>query len=253
MAPGGISATRDDDLPSLDGGVAPGEYDRRGGRRPPRGGRGRESGPSSLATNLILMLVVAGLGVVGWFLFNQQKLITEAEAARDAAESRLAVLEERLRATDEVMSDAGDETKEQLGFWESEIRKVWDIAYKVNRGWIKENQALLAEHKNQLASVTSSLGQLRSTVTAQGDSAESVAKRLEQLDEISAKIEGVTAGQDKLAKNIAEIDTSALTERVLRNEQAVAAIDAYRVQLNRRLTDLQGRIDAMGPVADGAP
>ena len=68
---------------------------------------------------------------------------------------------------------------------------------------------------------------------------------------IRDRVEGVTAGQDKLAKNIADIDTRALTQRVIRNEQAVAAIDAYRVQLNRRLTELQARVDAMGPTAGG--
>lgn len=204
-------------------------------------------------TNLILMLVVAGLGVGGWFVFNQQSLLTEARGAQQSAEDRLAVLEDRLRATDEVMSDTGEDTKEKLGYWESEIRKVWDIANKRNRGWIEENQALLATHKSSLAEIASGLAVLKTDLSSQGDNVADVEKRLETLDELAAKVEGITAGQDKLAKNIASIDTSKLTERVLRNEQAVAAIDAYRVQLNRRLTDLQGRLDAMGPVAATTP
>jgi len=40
-----------------------------------------------------------------------------------------------------------------VGYWESEIRKVWDVAYKLNRGWIKENQALLKTQKTQLDEV----------------------------------------------------------------------------------------------------
>jgi len=243
-APGGISATRDDDVPV------------RGARRG-SGGRGGGSegggGGTSLATNLILMLVVAGLGVGGWFVMNQQQLLTAAQEEQQSAESRLAVLEDRLRATDEVMSDTGDATKEKLGYWETEIRKVWDIAYKVNRGWIKENQALLATHKATLATMESSLATLKSDLESQGQGVANLDERLEDLDDLSAKISGLTAGQDKLAKNIANIDVSALTERVIRNEQAVSAIDAYRVQLNRRLTDLQSRMDAMGPVAGGTP
>ena len=224
-----------------------------------RGARGnrRDSasggGGSSLATNLILMLVVASLGVGGWFVMNQQKLLKAAQAERASAESRLAVLEDRLRATDEVMSDTGDATKEKLGYWESEIRKVWDIAFKVNRGWIKENQALLAKQQSTLGGLRSSVSALKSDVGRQGAGVADLDKRLEVLDELSAKMAGLTAGQDKLAQNIANIDVAALTKRVMRNEQAVSAIDAYRVQLNRRLTDLQSRMDTMGPLVETTP
>jgi len=243
MKPGSISASRDDDHPGLD----------RSGRTASRGNRrsGGDGGGSSLVTNLILMLVVAGLAVGGWYVMNQQKLLTQAQAEQQSAEDRLKVLEDRLRATDEVIGDAGADTKEKLGYWESEIRKVWDVAYKVNRGWIKENQALLAKHKTELAEVSTLIAAVKGDLSTQGDGLGDLTKSLESLDELTAKVEGVTAGQDKLAKNIADIDTRALTERVIRNEQAVAAIDAYRVQLNQRLTELQSRVDAMGPVAAG--
>lgn len=245
MTPGGISASRDDDLPGQPGGPVRGDRGGRGNRRQPAGGGG-----SSLASNLILMLVVAGLGVGGWFVMNQQTLLTAAKAAQADSEARLKVLEDRLRATDEVMSDAGADTKEKLGFWESEIRKVWDVAYKVNRGWIKENQALLKSHTANLSELSTGIAALKGDLSAQGDGLGDLTSRLEALDELSAKLEAVTAGQDKLAKSIASIDVSQLTERVIRNEQAVAAIDAYRVQLNSRLTQLQGRVDSMGPVAE---
>ncbi len=243
MNPGSISASRDDDIPGLGRSVGGGHGGNRGGRRPEGGGG------SSLATNLILMLVVAGLGVGGWFVMNQQSLLTQAHSDQQAAEARLKVLEDRLRATDEVMTDTGEDTKEKLGYWESEIRKVWDVAYKVNRGWIKENQALLAQHKKELAQMTTGIAAIKGDLSAQGDGLSDLTQRLAALDELTVKVEAVIAGQDKLAKNIANIDTSALLERVMRNEQAVAAIDAYRVQLNRRLTELQSRLDAMGPVA----
>ena len=109
MTPGSISASRDDDVPGLDRPGAPNGGGNRGNRRPSGGGGG-----SSLATNLILMLVVAGLGVGGWFVMNQQSLLSQATSDQEAAEARLKVLEDRLRATDEVMTDAGEDTKEKL-------------------------------------------------------------------------------------------------------------------------------------------
>ena len=248
MTTGSISASRDDDLPGLDRPSA----GNRGGRTPGGGGRKPNGGGSSIMTNLILMLLVAGLGVGGWYVMNQQALLTEAKSEQKATEARLKVLEDRARATDEVMTDTGEDTKEKLGYWETEIRKVWDVAYKVNRGWIQENQALLAEQKKQLGQVATEMASIKGDLTAQGEGLGDMTERLGALDDLTAKLEGVIAGQDKLAKEIAQIDTSSLSKRIVRNEQAVTAIDAYRVQLNRRLTDLQNRVDGMGPVS-GTP
>ena len=37
-----------------------------------------------------------------------------------------------------------------------------------------------------------------------------------------------------------------LTGRVTENEQAVAAIDAYRVQVNNRLANIERRLESLG-------
>ena len=68
-------------------------------RRRPSGGSG---GGRMLGTNLILAVLVAGVVVAGWFIANQHQLLTAEKKALDAAESRIALLEERLRMTDET-------------------------------------------------------------------------------------------------------------------------------------------------------
>ena len=233
--PGSISASRDD------GGS---------GQRRPREPRKdqRESGGAGFGTWLMIVLLLAGLGIAGWFILNQHQLLQAAAAEQASASDRIAVLEDRLRATDEVMSDTGADTREQLGFWESEIRKVWDIAYRDNRKWIKENQALLATHTDTLGSVTGQLSTLSEQLATQSEALEATElalKKLDTLGALSAQVSGIERAQAELSGQLTELNAQGLTERILRNEQAVNAIDAYRVQLNSRLNDLRDRLDAM--------
>ena len=237
--------------------------DARPGRRPKtagsgsgRGQNGRNSGSSgggaSFATGLILTLLVAGLGIAGWFIFNQNKLLAAATEQRAQAEARLEVLEDRLRATDDLLTDADSDTKEKLGYWESEIRKVWDIAYRTNRPWIKENQAALSTHNSQLETLEVKLDQISADITEQSNKIAQAAQSIARVEPLSEQLSELADGQTKLGQQVKSLATGGLAERVVRNEQAVAAIDAYRVQLNGRLTELQTRVNELRS-AGGAP
>ena len=89
----------------------------------------------------------------GWFIYAQQQQIQSQAALVDQTSNKLALLEERLSATDFAMSQGGEDTKEQITLWESEIRKLWAIANERNRGWIKDNQADLKEYGDTIDSL----------------------------------------------------------------------------------------------------
>ena len=88
----------------------------------------------------------------GWFIYLQQKQIQAQSALVDETSNKLALLEKRLSATDFAMSQGGEDTKEQISLWESEIRKLWAIANERNKGWIKDNQADLKEYGDTIDS-----------------------------------------------------------------------------------------------------
>jgi hypothetical protein len=69
---------------------------------------------------------------------------------------------------------------------------------------------------------------------------------------VAATLEKLNKSHAALAAKVRAAQTDGLAERVMRNEQGVAAIDAYRVQLNTRLTELQSRMNAL-PAAVPAP
>ena len=114
-----------------------------------RRGTGGES-PRMIGTNLVMVVLVAGLMVAGWFIANQHQLLNDEQAALESASARIAVLEDRLRVTDEAMTETGQDTQEKLGFWESEVRKLWAITNERNRKWIKDNESGIGDF-DQLA------------------------------------------------------------------------------------------------------
>ena len=106
-----------------------------------------------IGLNLMLAVLVAGLVVAGWFIANQHQLLVEEAQALEDAKGRIAVLEDRLRVTDEALTETGQTTNEQINFWESEIRKLWGVTNDRNKKWIKENEAALAKLSKSLTAL----------------------------------------------------------------------------------------------------
>ena len=221
---------------------------RRGGKpRPPEGGgTGR-----LLGLNVVLAVLVAGLVVAGWFVASQHQQLSEAERLLGEADQRLRRLEERLQLTDQTMSSSGDEVQDQLGFWEDEIRKVWDVANKRNKNWIVENQGNLKRHGERLATIESSVTSLKSSVSRHDKAFGQQAAMLDQLAELQLQLRQVAEQQRRMTDQLnvarqgfASLE-SGLERRVANNEEAVEAIDAYRIQLNNRLNDVRNRIETL--------
>ena len=214
---------------------------RGGGRRRPDGG----GSSSSIAINFVLAILVAGLMVAGWFLANQHQLLAEEQKARKSAEQRLVVLEDRLRVTDEALTETGADTGKQIDRWESEIRKLWAVANERNKGWIKANEAAVAAGKKQTkaleasqAKVQQQLAALDAAITKLGKLSDNIAAVDKKTEEIAATQKDMIGRVNAARQAVASLQAG-LTNRVEENEQAVASMDAYRSQLNKRLTDLE--------------
>ena len=200
---------------------------------------------------ILLTLMIAGFGVGGWFVFNQQQELLASERQRAETEQRVQRLEARLRATDETMTEAGADTNEQLNFWESEIRKVWDIANKRNKKWIQDNQAAVASHRSTLNSVESSLADLRSAVSRndtklqqQGEIVERLADVQEQVRTLVRQHRDLVDSVNSSRQVVATLKAS-LEPRVEKIEEAISAIDGSRRQTGAQWNRLRDRIEEL--------
>ncbi|MCY3795148.1 MAG: hypothetical protein OXG51_12350 [Gammaproteobacteria bacterium] len=238
--------------------TAPDDARRRpaGGGRPRPGGNGRGGG-RSIAINLVVAALVAGLGVAGWFIANQHQLLVEEQRKAAEADRRLRALEERLRMTDQVMSETEAETDEEINFWESEVRKLWAVANERNKKWIQDNQKLLQTQKTAIASLQSSDRTLKSAVDRHDKAFNQQQALIDQLASIELQLQQVLRGQRDLVDrvNAATQTAAASSSRVTENEQAIAAIDAYRVQVNTRLSNIESQLRSLAarPAPTPAP
>lgn len=195
--------------------------------------------------------MIAGFGIGGWFVFNQQQELLANELDRADAEARLAQLEARLRATDETMTEAGEDTNEQLTFWESEIRKVWDIANKRNKKWIQDNQGAIARHGSTLNSVESSLADLRSAVSRNDSKLQQQGEIIERLGDVQEQVRMLVRQQRDLVDSVntsrqaAATLRASLEGRVEKIEEAINAIDGSRRDTGAQWIRLRDRLEAL--------
>ena len=201
--------------------------------------------------SILLALMIAGFGIGGWFVFNQQQELLASERERAQTEDRLRHLEARLRATDETMTEAGEDTNEQLNFWESEIRKVWDIANKRNKKWIEDNQAAVASHRSTLNSVESSLADLRSAVSRNDTKLQQQGEIVERLADVQEQVRTLVRQHRDLvdsvntSRQVVATLKASLEPRVEKIEEAVSAIDGSRRQTGAQWSRLRDRIEEL--------
>ena len=239
----------------------------RDGTRSPRRSRGRQRSNSvSPLVNVLFAIPLVGLVAAGWFIFSQQEQLEGAQQTLRDAERRIGVLEDRLRLTDEQLTESGTQTNETLTFWESEIRKLWDMGNKRNRGWIETNRENLRKLTSTVAGAESSLKTLQGTVATLNAS---VGRQQEIADRVSAadmQVQRLVRQQrdlvDKVnaASQITAGLKAGLEKRVLENEEAIRAFDAQRSKLNADLVDLRDQIrqirspgTSSTPTLSGAP
>lgn len=225
---------------------------RRGGGGGGRGrdGGGRGGGPG-IALSGVLAFAIAGFAAAGWFILHQQDQLRANERSLANAGERLRLLEERLQMTDETMTEAGKDTTEQLSFWESEVRKLWAIANERNKTWIQENQATLKRQTSSIAGVQSTLGELKSDVDRVEAAFNQQREVIDRLATLDTQLRQLISQQRDLvdrvntSRQVTASLKATLEPQVREHEEAIAANDAHRRQLNASIARIGSRLDAI--------
>lgn len=203
---------------------------------------------SGMGTTLVLAIMVAGLAGAGWFIANQQQTLLAEQSRLDEANSRLAYLEERLSATDSAMSQEGQDTKQQINLWESEIRKLWAIANERNKEWIQENQSQLKTVSSTLNGIRASNRDLKAATGRHEEALKVQQKLIDQVTSLELQLQQMLRSQRELvdkanvaSQSLAQIEAS-LSPMVNENAEAVRAFDAFRIASNRRIVALERQL-----------
>jgi len=239
---------------STDPNEAPGGRRPGGGRRPPGGDRTPESEPpsgggSSGPGYLLFAVSIVGLLVAGWFIFSQQRALAAGEAELEAARTRILALEKRLNMTDQALNQSGEKTGEKIDFWESEIRKLWDgnkrnaESIKANAGVIDKVGSEVSELDGTVAEMTAGFGRHESAFARQEQMVDQLTNIGAQQEQLQRAVRDAVDRANAAQQSVAGLNAG-LAKRVTETEQAVEAFDAYRLQTNARLADIERRIGA---------
>ena len=203
---------------------------------------------SGMGTTLLLAIMVAGLASAGWFIANQQQTLLAEQSRLDGANSRLAYLEERLSATDSAMSQEGQDTKQQINLWESEIRKLWAVANERNKEWIQENQSQLKTVSSTLNGIRASNRDLKAATGRHEEALKVQQQLIDQVTSLELQMQQMLRSQRELvdkanvaSQSLAQIEAS-LSPMVNENAEAVRAFDAFRIASNRRIVALERQL-----------
>ena len=203
---------------------------------------------SGMGTTLVLAIMVAGLAGAGWFIANQQQTLLAEQSRLDEANSRLAYLEERLSATDSAMSQEGQDTKQQINLWESEIRKLWAVANERNKEWIQENQSQLKTVSSTLNGISASNRDLKAATGRHEEALKVQQQLIDQVTSLELQLQQMLRSQRELvdkanvaSQSLAQIEAS-LSPMVNENAEAVRAFDAFRIASNRRIVALERQL-----------
>ena len=186
-------------------------------------------GSSLLFISLLGLINLGGLVILGLWFFNASGY--QQETGQSFVQ-RISFLEEEISSMKAVNEESIGSLEEQTKFIDKEIRKLWDLSNKRNRKNIDSLTIQLTEVKTSFEKLFKSNNSI-------------LAKQRARALEI-AKLEKVQADlKIKLTNLNALSETSDISEKLKSQEEAIAAFDAYRKQVNRALLELEEKLDKL--------
>jgi len=193
-------------------------------------------GSSLLFISLLGLINLGGLVILGLWFFNASGY--QQETGQSFVQ-RISFIEEEISSMKAVNEESIDSLEEQTKFIDKEIRKLWDLSNKRNRKNIDSLTIQLTEVNESFEKLFKSNNSI-------------LAKQRARALEI-AKLEKVQADlKVKLTNLNALSESSDISEKLKSQEEAIAAFDAYRKQVNRTLLELEEKLDKLQLKIEGS-
>ncbi|MGR0279829.1 hypothetical protein ACUM5Y_12410 [Marinomonas dokdonensis] len=168
----------------------------------------------------LLFLILGASGGAAFWLWQQN---TQLRNELYGAKSEIQNLDHQLLAADVSANKQGETLEETLKTHDSEIRKLWAVAYDRNRGAIADNLAAIKALDSKLAATRDSLSTQSKRIAIQADVFNDVEEGYNKLLPAVAKVEeefnGVKAEMTELKSTV-----ESQSQTVGRNEQGITAL-----------------------------
>ena len=184
-------------------------------------------GSSLLFVSLLGLLNLAGLVILGLWFFNTSGY--QQETGQSFVQ-RISFIEEQISSMKDSNQDSISSLEEQTTFLNREVRKLWDLSNKRNRKSIDSLTNQLSEIKITSEELSKANNSLAAKQRASG-------LEIAKLEKIQADLKQELSNLDSLT------DKSGIEKKIESQEEAIAAFDAYRKQMNGALLDLEVRVN----------
>jgi DNA repair exonuclease SbcCD ATPase subunit len=200
---------------------------------------------SRLAPLAFILALAAGgfAGFVYWQLQLSQQQVQKNAAALAAAEARVVELEKRLALSGDESSQSITALQANIKENASEIRKLWGVSNDRNRKAIAQLEERATALEKNLGGVDgrikSAVSELTGELKVLSDLVEAQQTSIQSADQaVKSQVQNLAA----LTKKLEQLEQSDndLRKKVQAHEEAIKAVDAFRLQVNRELIRLKG-------------
>ena len=175
--------------------------------------------PRSLVIPLVL------LGFFSFFFYWFYNGLSQQQSNLSQINSRLIDIEESFQSQSNFAEERVGSILQEIKLLNSEVRKLWDLSNKRN----KKNIALLENQVNEITQATNSNSKDFELITS----------RLEKLNESMFDLQGRIAKLSTL-----ELNAGIYDQKFNNLNEAINAIDAYRLQINQRLLEIDRQLNS---------
>lgn len=222
---------------------------RRAAKRPPPSDSHGGGSIGGIWKFLVLVLLL-GLAGMGYLLVQEKARLAQLQTRFDELEAKIVSTDESLNQSGATLGMKIREHTETLDKHWSEIRKLWGVSYDTNRKNIESHgetlaaqdktikglQASAAARKQEIAGLTSKVDKAGQSVETAASSA--MAAKLE-VNDLVDRLQDISTRLNAIDKTVKDASS-----RTSANEEAIRAIDAYRLQVNRDLQLIKQQLGA---------
>ncbi|MBV1915708.1 MAG: hypothetical protein KUG72_10005 [Pseudomonadales bacterium] len=216
---------------------------------------------SNTGLYLIIVVLIAALGGGSYWGYTKittlENQFTTAEGKLFSTLSTLTEVNEQLELTDQALNTSDGSVQSKLKLYDSEIRKLW--------GNYKKQRKLISTNKKSIDTAVANgknLSKKLATATAQSNKADTtqelkVAETSQSVDksvkELTSEIAKLRKQINTLSKQKKPTNLTAVNQKIQSNEEAIVAIDSFRVQTNRALDKLMKTVAKLEKQLDASP
>ena len=173
--------------------------------------------------SLVIPFILLGFSVFFFYWFYNGLSLQQNNL--NQINSRLIDIEESFQSQSNFAEERVGSILQDIKLLNSEVRKLWDLSNKRN----KKNIALLENQVNEITEVTNSNLKDFELITG----------KLEKLNESMFELQGRIAKLSSL-----ELNAGIYDQKFNNLNEAINAIDAYRLQINQRLFEIDRQLNS---------